>query len=70
MPQPAWRKSSFSSAGNNECVEVGVAGAEGPVQLRESDHPEAILTAAPGPWSTFLRSVKAGEFDRYGRPSN
>ncbi|HCA87490.1 MAG TPA: DUF397 domain-containing protein [Streptomyces sp.] len=67
MLQPAWRKSSFSSGGNNECVEVGAAaGAEGPVRLRESDHPETVLTAAPGTWAAFLRSVKAGEFDRYG----
>jgi hypothetical protein len=64
--QPMWRKASFCASG--ECVEV--AQRNGMIVLRSSNGPRGI---SAGPrrhvrytaqeWQTFVRGVKAGEFD-------
>jgi hypothetical protein len=61
LPEPRWRKSSFSTA-QGECVEVAHAG--GRILLRDSKHPSgARLTLTGGAWAAFLSGTKAGEFD-------
>jgi hypothetical protein len=56
-----WRKSSYS-ANAMDCVEVATS-----VGIRDSKAPIAHLAVAPGSWSAFLLSVKAGEFARSGQ---
>jgi hypothetical protein len=61
-PAAAFRKSSFSGAGNPNCVEVGFVTAE--IRLRDSKDPDGpVLHFTTGEWAAFLAGVKAGEFD-------
>lgn len=57
-----WRKSSWSSGGDN-CVEIGFA-ADGRVGVRDTEHegrgPWLVFTA--GEWDAFLQGVRDGEF--------
>ncbi|MFI6847123.1 DUF397 domain-containing protein [Kitasatospora sp. NPDC050467] len=66
MPNSDWQKSSFS-ASNNECVEVRTL--HGLVELRESDDGDVVLRASAAKFATFLRGIKAGDFDRYAQPT-
>jgi hypothetical protein len=62
MPVSAFRKSTFSGAGNPACVEVGFVTAE--VLLRDSkDQGGPVLRFNADEWNAFLAGVKAGEFD-------
>jgi Domain of unknown function (DUF397) len=62
MPVAAFRKSTFSGAGNPACVEVGFVTAE--VLLRDSKHQDGpVLRFNTDEWNAFLAGVKAGEFD-------
>ncbi len=57
-----WRKSSFSTGGN-QCVEVARVGAA--VAVRDSKNPQGghlIFDAAE--WRTFLGNAKRGGYDR------
>ncbi|MEU3353252.1 DUF397 domain-containing protein [Streptomyces sp. NPDC037389] len=58
MYQLVWRKSSFSTGANNDCVEIAPAPG-GLIRLRESDDPTRVITTTPATWSAFLVSVKA-----------
>jgi hypothetical protein len=61
MNQPTWRKSSFSTSGN-DCVELADAGDA--VLLRDSKHPEqGHFTFTRANMTTFINSVKAGGLD-------
>jgi hypothetical protein len=52
--EPAWFKSSYSSGGGGECVEVAVA-ADG-ILIRDSKSPSSlVLTVAPGAWAGLVR---------------
>jgi hypothetical protein len=67
-PDPAWRKSSASTADGNNCVEVRMvrASALSPskFEVRNSKAPlGCTLTFTPDEWAAFLEGVKAGEFD-------
>ncbi|MFD8756302.1 DUF397 domain-containing protein [Kitasatospora sp. NPDC059577] len=55
-----WQKSSFSEA-NNNCVEV--RGADGVIELRESDEGDVIVRTSAAKFAAFLQGAKAGEFD-------
>ena len=56
-----WRKSSRSNGGGNgDCVEIALDGSA--ARLRDSKGRADATVAAPA-WSTFLATVKAGEFD-------
>ncbi|MFI9204678.1 DUF397 domain-containing protein [Streptomyces sp. NPDC053048] len=59
MCQLEWRKSSFSTGANNDCVEISPAPG-GLIRLRESDRPTAVITTSPTTWATLLNTVKAG----------
>ncbi|MDX6330433.1 MAG: hypothetical protein QOI83_2816 [Streptomycetaceae bacterium] len=57
-----WQKSSFSGgAEGSNCVELATT--SGTVRLRESDAPDAVVTASPQQLAAFICGVKAGEFD-------
>ena len=58
MPQLVWQKSSFSTGGEGECVELA-AEASDRIHLRESDHPHEIATTTPHGLANLLRAVKA-----------
>jgi hypothetical protein len=63
-PQSAlvWRKSSFSSAEGQNCVEVAAL-PDGGRAVRDSKNPGGpVLTFSPGEWNAFIRGVKDGEF--------
>ncbi|WP_409471945.1 DUF397 domain-containing protein [Streptomyces sp. HC307] len=62
MPQLVWQKSSFSTGGEGECVELAAA-APGQVHLRESDRPNEITTTTTGALSALLATLKAGGAD-------
>jgi hypothetical protein len=58
MSQLVWQKSSFSTGGEGECVELA-AMAPGRIHLRESDHPYEITTTTPHALANLLHAVKA-----------
>ena len=61
--QPAWRKSSFCASG--ECVEV--AAHSGMIVLRDSKDPSGgMLRYTAEEWQSFVKGIKAGEFDHLG----
>ncbi|MER6091466.1 DUF397 domain-containing protein [Streptomyces bluensis] len=54
----AWRKSSYSDGGDNNCVEVA-DGYPGIVPVRDSKTPAAQpLVFSAASWGAFVRSVK------------
>ncbi|MEU9557289.1 DUF397 domain-containing protein [Streptomyces fumanus] len=55
MPRPEliWRKSSYSSGGDGDCVEIATR--PGAVHIRDSkDKDGAQLTVSPAAWGDFL----------------
>lgn len=59
-----WRKSSYSSGGQNgSCVEVaGVCPAA--IAVRDSKDPAGpVLAFTPREWKTFTANIKTGGFD-------
>ncbi|MFJ2263911.1 DUF397 domain-containing protein [Streptomyces sp. NPDC087844] len=56
----AWRKSSYSDGGDNNCVEVA-DGYPGLVPVRDSKTPAARpLTFSASSWAAFTEGVKRG----------
>lgn len=61
MTQPTWRKSTFSTSGN-DCVEL--AQGDDAILLRDSKHPEqGHFTFTRAELAAFIAGAKAGEFD-------
>jgi hypothetical protein len=61
--QPAWRKASF--CGSGECVEV--AELNGMILMRDSKDPHGYtLRCTTDEWRSFIRAIKASEFDNRG----
>ncbi|MGW0531785.1 DUF397 domain-containing protein [Streptomyces sp. NPDC003032] len=58
MVQLIWQKSSFSTGGEGECVELASDPA-GHIHLRESDRPDEVTTVASGALYGLLRALKA-----------
>lgn len=58
-----WRKSSYSEAGNNDCVEVcsdGVA-----VLIRDSKNPAGpVLAVSAAAWASFIEAVTENRLTR------
>ncbi|MEU1629100.1 DUF397 domain-containing protein [Streptomyces sp. NPDC020096] len=65
MSELSWLKSSFSDAGGNNCLELSADGNR--IRIRESTAPDVTVTTTPEHLHTFLRSVKAGRYDRPSR---
>ena len=57
----SWRQSSYCQE-SASCVNVA-AGARDTIMLRESEHPDAILSTTRAPLRAFIRAAKAGQFD-------
>lgn len=55
----AWRKSTYSSGGSGECVEVATCACPEPsVRIRDSKDPEGpVLRFASDAWAAFLRTT-------------
>ncbi|MEU8892218.1 DUF397 domain-containing protein [Streptomyces sp. NPDC048442] len=61
MFQLVWQKSSFSTGGQNECVELS-SDPTGRIHLRESDDPTRVTQTSPTGLVALLATVKAGMF--------
>lgn len=59
MPRLGWQKSSFSSGGEGNCIELATA-TPPHIHLRESDRPHEITTATTHALSALLVMVKDG----------
>lgn len=63
---PAWRKSSYSQASDNDCVEICVDGTA--VLIRDSKNPTGpVLRVSAGAWSAFVDGVRRGAVGRSRR---
>jgi Domain of unknown function (DUF397) len=63
LSQAEWRKSTYSA--NNGCVEVAFVDDDG-VAVRDSkDRSGPVLLFRSHEWATFVRGVRAGEFDQF-----
>jgi hypothetical protein len=56
-----WQKSSFSTGGEGECVELATAPTGG-VHFRESDEPAQIATASPVAMRGLFSAIRRGGF--------
>lgn len=57
FPESAWRKSSYSGAGNGDCVEAAVTGDL--VGVRDSKTPHAEwLALRPAAWRALLSALR------------
>ncbi|MER7683433.1 DUF397 domain-containing protein [Streptomyces sp. NPDC097610] len=55
----AWRKSSYSEGGDNNCVEVA-DGHPGLVPVRDSKAPQGpVLVLGAGAWAPFVGAVRS-----------
>jgi hypothetical protein len=53
----AWRKSSYSDGGDNNCVEIA-HGYPGLVPVRDSKVPHGqVFAVGTGPWTAFVEAV-------------
>ncbi|MDV9169690.1 DUF397 domain-containing protein [Streptomyces sp. W16] len=59
MPRLAWQKSSFSTGGEGNCMELAAAATGTHIHLRESDHPHHIATLPPHTLAALLHTVKS-----------
>ena len=58
-----WQRASFCASG--ECVEI--AQRDGVIFMRNSrEERRHVLRYTPEEWQSFIRGVKAGEFDDFG----
>ncbi|MER5381662.1 DUF397 domain-containing protein [Streptomyces sp. NBC_00647] len=61
MPRLIWQKSSFSTGGEGNCVELAAA-VSGHIHLRESDRPCDIATSTPHALAGLLHLLKDGSW--------
>jgi Domain of unknown function (DUF397) len=58
-----WRKSSYSSGGGNQCVEVATL--PGAVAVRDSKDPHGPMhLLGPAAFRDLIRRIKRGDFDQ------
>ncbi|MEU5700905.1 DUF397 domain-containing protein [Streptomyces aurantiacus] len=60
MSRLSWQKSSFSTGGEGNCVELATAVPANHIHLRESDRPYEIATATPRALAGLLGAIKSG----------
>jgi hypothetical protein len=64
MANMTWRKSSYSSNGGADCIEVARDPQGGSMVARDSKHPNGPqLGFDAETWNAFMASVKLGKFD-------
>ncbi|MGV9882624.1 DUF397 domain-containing protein [Streptomyces sp. NPDC003006] len=59
MPQLNWQKSSFSTGGSGECVELA-PGPANRIHLRESDRPAEVTTTSRDALAELFGAIKRG----------
>jgi hypothetical protein len=59
MTDTNWKVSSRCLSSG--CVETRAA--DGRVEMRQTDNPDAVASFTPDDWAEFIARVKAGEFD-------
>ena len=58
----SWHKSSYSSGGGNNCVEIAVI--PGSVAIRDSKDPNGpVYVVSPGAFRDLVSRIKQGDFD-------
>ncbi|MFE1285419.1 DUF397 domain-containing protein [Streptomyces sp. NPDC058751] len=57
MSRLTWQKSSFSTGGEGNCIELA-ASATGHIHLRESDRPDDVATSTPHALAGLLLVLK------------
>lgn len=57
LPQITWQKSSFSGAGDEDCVELAHNGPH--LLLRESDDPDTVIATPPAGLDALVRWQKS-----------
>jgi hypothetical protein len=58
-----WRKSSYSTAGNN-CVEVATPDGPADIAVRDSKNPDGgHLTFGAEAWRAFISDIQHGRYD-------
>ncbi|TDC74623.1 DUF397 domain-containing protein [Streptomyces hainanensis] len=57
LSRAAWRKSSYSDGGDDNCVEVA-DGFTGVVPVRDSKNPGPALVVPADAWAAFVATVK------------
>ncbi|MEU4208604.1 DUF397 domain-containing protein [Streptomyces sp. NPDC026206] len=68
MSRVEWHKSSYSSGGDGECLEVAPAPG-GLIRFRESDCPTQVIAATPATFASLLATVKAGRLPAWLKSS-
>lgn len=58
-----WKKSSFSGAGQSNCVEVAMAPQGGRYLRDTKDRSKPAHYFTESEWDAFLKGVRHGEFD-------
>ncbi|MBA6437859.1 DUF397 domain-containing protein [Streptomyces asiaticus] len=66
MDPVSWRQSSYCQE-SASCVNVA-AGERETIMLRESEHPEVVLSTTRARLRAFIRAARAGQFDHVGEP--
>ncbi|WP_344316061.1 DUF397 domain-containing protein [Streptomyces javensis] len=66
MDPASWRQSSYCQE-SASCVNVA-AGERDSIMLRESEHPEVVLSTTRARLRTFICAAKAGRFDHVAGP--
>ncbi|WP_413801588.1 DUF397 domain-containing protein [Streptomyces iranensis] len=61
MSTLSWRKSSFSDAGGNNCIEIAIDSVD--IAVRESFEPDTTITTTQITLRDFIRGVKGGRLD-------
>ena len=56
---PEWKRASECVVG--ACAEAAVG--RDVVLVRQSEHPEVVVSFTPDEWRAFIKGVKTGEFD-------
>ncbi|MEU6482474.1 DUF397 domain-containing protein [Streptomyces sp. NPDC046887] len=61
--EASWRKSSFSTDAEGNCIEIAPEPEGDGVLIRESDAPASVVATSREKLRAFLLGAKAGEFD-------
>jgi hypothetical protein len=60
----SWRKSSYSSNGGGNCVEVS-SGLPGGLTVRDSKNPGPQIVASPAAWRKLTMAIKDGSLSYF-----
>jgi hypothetical protein len=64
VSEPNWQKAAPEDW-DGDHIDVAIDEEAGLVRLRESRHPEVVVTTTTAKWNAFVLGVQAGEFDHF-----